>query len=43
MRVSIRAACSAFSITSDLASSSFSVPRATEERDGAVRQREAMS
>jgi len=31
------AACSGFSITSDSVSSSFSVPRATEERDSTVR------
>ncbi|MGY3404275.1 hypothetical protein ACVWZV_000388 [Bradyrhizobium sp. GM5.1] len=37
MRVSICAACSGFSITSDSVSSSFSVPRATEERDSTVR------
>ena len=37
MRVSIWAACSGFSITSDSVISSFSVPRATEERDSTVR------
>ena len=37
MRVSICAACSGFSMTSDSVSSSFSVPRATEERDSTVR------
>src|SRR6202043_4088664 len=37
MRVSICAACSGFSITSDSVSSSFSVPRATDERDSTVR------
>src|SRR5665213_4284441 len=37
MRVSICAACSGFSITSDSVNSSFSVPRATEERDSTGR------
>ena len=38
MRVSICAAYSGFSITSDSVSSSLSVPRATAERDSTVRR-----
>ena len=38
MRVSICAAYSGFSMTSDSVSSSLSVPRATAERDSTVRR-----